>query len=163
MINALIIDDEKNARNAIQQIIEKHFAEIQIIGFADDVKSGIKLITKLNPELVLLDIKLPDGTGFDILNHFTTINFFTIFITAYNKHAIKAFKFSALDYLLKPIDIEEFRQAIDKVVKAKNEQNTKKKLEIFLENIGNISKEVKKIVLKTSDSIHLVQVNEILR
>jgi len=113
--------------------------------------------------LVLLDIKLPDGTGFDILNHFQDIQFFTIFITAYDKHAIQAFKFSALDYLLKPIDIDEFRGAIDKLIKAKEEQNTKQKLEIFLENIQNISKEVKRIVLKTSDSIHLVQVNEILR
>jgi two-component system LytT family response regulator len=163
MIKAVIIDDEKNAREAIQQIIDKHFEDIQIIGFADDVESGIKTISKLNPELVLLDIKLPDGTGFDILNQFNSIRFFTIFITAYNKHAIKAFKFSALDYLLKPIDIEEFRIAIQKVLKAKEEQDTKKKLEIFLENIDSISKEVKKIVLKTSDSIHLVQVNDILR
>ena len=163
MIKAVIIDDEKNAREAIQHIIDKHFNEIQVIGFADDVQSGTKLISQLKPELVLLDIKLPDGTGFDILNHFSDINFFTIFITAYNKHAIKAFKFSALDYLLKPIDIDEFRAAINKVIKAQEEQNTKKKLEIFLENIDNISKEVKKIVLKTSDSIHLVQVNEILR
>lgn len=163
MIKAVIIDDEKNAREAIQQIIEKYFDEIQVIGFADDVKSGTNLILQLNPDLVLLDIKLPDGTGFDILNQFTKINFFTIFITAYNIHAIKAFKFSALDYLLKPIDIDDFKLAINKVVKAKEEQDTKKKLEVFLENIENISKEVKKIVLKTSDSIHLVKVNEILR
>lgn len=163
MIRALVVDDEKNAREAIQQIIDKYFNEISVIGFADDVKSGIRLITQLKPDLVLLDIKLPDGTGFDILNHFSGIPFFTIFITAYDKHAIQAFKFSALDYLLKPIDIDEFRGAIDKVVKAQEEQNTKQKLEIFLENIQNISKEVKRIVLKTSDSIHLVQVNEILR
>lgn len=163
MIKTVIIDDEKNAREAIQKIIESHFNEIQIIGFAEDVQSGIKLISQLNPELVLLDIKLPDGTGFDILNHFNDPKFFLIFITAYNKHAIKAFKFSALDYLLKPIDIDEFKNAIEKVIQAREEQNTKKKLEIFLENIDNISKEVKKIVLKTSDSIHLIQVNEILR
>jgi len=163
MIRALIVDDEKNAREAIQQIIVKYFTDIVVVGFADDVQSGIQLITKLKPDLVLLDIKLPDGSGFDILNHFTEIPFFTIFITAYDKHAIQAFKFSALDYLLKPIDIDEFRGAIDKLIKAKEEQNTKQKLEIFLENIQNISKEVKRIVLKTSDSIHLVQVNEILR
>jgi len=163
MIKAIVIDDEKNAREAIQQIIDKYFKDISVIGLADDVKSGIRLITELNPDLVLLDIKLPDGTGFDILNHFQDIQFFTIFITAYDKHAIQAFKFSALDYLLKPIDIDEFRGAIDKLIKAKEEQNTKQKLEIFLENIQNISKEVKRIVLKTSDSIHLVQVNEILR
>jgi len=163
MIKAIVIDDEKNAREAIQQIIDKYFKEISVISLADDVKSGIRLITELNPDLVLLDIKLPDGTGFDILNHFQDIQFFTIFITAYDKHAIQAFKFSALDYLLKPIDIDEFKLAIDKLLKAREERNTKQKLEIFLENIQNISKEVKRIVLKTSDSIHLVQVNEILR
>lgn len=163
MIKTVIIDDEKNAREAIRQMVDKFFSEITIVGIADDVKSGTEIIKQLKPDLVLLDIKLPDGTGFDILNEFNEINFFTIFITAYNKHAVKAFKFSALDYLLKPIDIDEFKLAIDKVIKAKEDQNTKKKLDIFLENIHNISKEVKKIVLKTSDSIHLVQVNEILR
>ncbi len=163
MIKTVIIDDERNAREAIRQMVDKFFSEITIVGIADDVKSGAEIIKQLKPDLVLLDIKLPDGTGFDILNEFNEINFFTIFITAYNKHAVKAFKFSALDYLLKPIDIDEFKLAIDKVIKAKEDQNTKKKLDIFLENIHNISKEVKKIVLKTSDSIHLVQVNEILR
>ncbi|MFO7827958.1 MAG: LytTR family DNA-binding domain-containing protein [Bacteroidales bacterium] len=163
MIQAVIIDDEKNAREAIKQIVEKHFDDINIIGDADDVSSGVKLISNLQPGLVLLDIKLPDGTGFDILNQFDEINFSTIFITAYNEHAIKAFKFSAIDYLLKPIDIEEFKLAVKKVKKARHQQNTKKKLEAFLENIDNISKEIKKIVLKTSDSIHLINVNEILR
>lgn len=163
MIQAIIIDDEKNAREAIKQIVEKHFEDINIVGNADDVNSGVKLISNLQPNLVLLDIKLPDGTGFDILDHFDEINFFIIFITAYNEHAIKAFKFSAIDYLLKPIDIDEFKLAINKVKRTREQQNTKKKLEAFIANIDNISKEVKKIVLKTSDSIHLVNVNEILR
>lgn len=163
MIKAVIIDDEKNAREAITQIVKKHFNDIDIVGSADDVSSGVKLISSLKPDIVLLDIKLPDGTGFDILDHLNEINFSTIFITAYNEHAIKAFKFSAIDYLLKPIDIDEFKLAINKVKKTREQQNTKKKLEAFLENIDNISKDVKKIVLKTSDSIHLINVNEILR
>ena len=163
MIKAVIIDDEKNAREAIKQIVEKHFPDISIIGDADDVKTGVKLILETSPGLAFLDIKLPDGSGFDILKQLQEIDFSTIFITAYNEHAIKAFKFSAIDYLLKPIDIEEFKEAVNKVKKALDQKNTKKKLEAFLENINNISKEVKKIILKTSESIHLINVNNILR
>src|SRR6056297_2468292 len=163
MIKAIIIDDEKNARQAIKQIVERNFQNIFIAGDADDVKSGVQLISKTSPDLVFLDIKLPDGTGFDILKQAQQTDFSTIFITAYNEHAIKAFKFSALDYLLKPIDIDELKIAIEKVNKTHQVENTKKKLEVFLENINNINKEVKKIVLKTSESIHLINVNNILR
>jgi two-component system LytT family response regulator len=163
MIEAVIIDDEKNARQAIKQIIEKHFPDISVVGDADDVKSGVELISKISPSLVFLDIKLPDGTGFDILKQFNNVGFSTIFITAYNEHAVKAFKFSAIDYLLKPIDIDELKEAVKKVKKTHEQQNTKKKIEVFFENINNINKEVKKIILKTSESIHLVNVNNILR
>ena len=163
MLKTLIIDDEKNAREAIAKIAEQYCDNISIIGYAEDVESGVKAIKKYNPDLVLLDIKMPDGTGFDILQQIDNINFSTIFITAFNEYAIKAFKFSAIDYLLKPIDVDEFKSAIEKVEKAKEQQNTKLKLDVFLENINNISKEVKKIILKTSDSIHLINVNEILR
>ncbi|MFP4024700.1 MAG: LytR/AlgR family response regulator transcription factor [Thiohalospira sp.] len=163
MMKAVIIDDEKNARQAIKQIVEKHFPDISIIGYADDVKTGVKLITETSPEIVFLDIKLPDGTGFDILDQLQEFDISIIFITAYNEHAIKAFKFSAIDYLLKPIDIDEFKEAVNKVKKTLDQKNTKKKLEAFLENINNISKEVKKIILKTSESIHLINVNNILR
>jgi len=163
MIKAIIIDDEKNARQAIKQIVERNFQNIFIAGDADDVKSGVQLISKTSPDLVFLDIKLPDGTGFDILKQAQQTDFSTIFITAYNEHAIKAFKFSALDYLLKPIDIDELKIAIEKVNKTHQVENTKKKVEVFLENINNINKEVKKIVLKTSESIHLINVNNILR
>ena len=163
MLRTIIIDDEKNAREAIAKIAKQHCDNISIIAFADDVESGIIAIKKYNPDLVFLDIKMPDGSGFDLLKEINDINFFTIFITAFNEYAVKAFKFSAIDYLLKPIDTNEFKLAVKKVEKAKKQQNTKMKLDVFLENIDNISKEVKKIVLKTSDSIHLINVNKILR
>lgn len=163
MLRTIIIDDEKNAREAITRISEQHCNDISIIAYADDVESGIKAITKFKPDLVLLDIKMPDGTGFDILRQIDNISFSTIFITAFNEYAIKAFKFSAIDYLLKPIDVDELKSAVAKVIEAKKQENTKMKLDVFLENIDNISKEAKKIILKTSDSIHLINVNEILR
>ena len=163
MLKTIIIDDEKNAREAISKIAEQYCNNISVVGYAEDVESGVKAIKKYNPDLVLLDIKMPDGTGFDILQQIDNINFAIIFITAFNEYAIKAFKFSAIDYLLKPIDVNEFKSAIEKVEKAKKQQNTKMKLDVFLENINNISREVKKIVLKTSDSIHLINVNDILR
>lgn len=163
MLRTLIIEDEVNAQEALQKLIENHCDNVKIISLANTVKSGINDIKVHNPDLVLLDIKLSDGSGFDILKQIDSSNIHVIFTTAYNEFAIKAFKFSAIDYLLKPIDIDEFKDAIDKVVIAQDQKNTQKKLDVFLENINNMSKEVKKIVLKTNDSIHLVNVNDILR
>ena len=106
---------------------------------------------------------MPDGTGFDLLRKFDSLNFKFVFITAYKEHAIKAFKFSALDYLLKPIDPDDLIETIDRVSKTINETGSNMKLEALLENISSQSNEPKKIVLRTSESIHIVKVTDIIR
>lgn len=162
-MRALIIDDEKKARETIRSIIQLYCPDVSIAGEADGVKTGIELIRKEKPELIFLDINLNDGSGFDLLKSFDSINFKTIFITAYEDHALKAFKFSALDYILKPINPDELIAAVEKAKSFREKDNISIKFEALISNMQNITREVKKIVLKTSDSIHVINVNEIVR
>ncbi len=163
MTRTIIIDDEIKARETIVEMMKIYCKNVIIVAQAQDVKSGISAIKQYKPDLILLDIKLPDGSGFDLLKKLDIIDFKIIFITAYEQYAIKAFRFSALDYLLKPIDPEELINAVEKVDKSIGNDNLNLKLDAFLSNIPNISKEVKKIVLKTSDNIYLVDVQDIIR
>lgn len=162
MIRSLIIDDEVKSRETIIEMMRLYCGNVSVIGQAGDVSSGLEAIRTLSPELVFLDIKMPDGTGFDLLNQLPKIDFKVIFITAYEEYAIKAFKFSALDYILKPIDPNELITAIEKTEKSLEKDNLNLKLNTFLTNLDS-AKEEKKIILKTADSINLVNVNEIIR
>jgi two-component system, LytTR family, response regulator len=162
-MRALIIDDEKKARETIHSIIQMYCEDIVIVGEAAGVEAGVELINSMKPELVFLDINLSDGNGFDLLKKIKNINFKTIFITAYEDHAIKAFKFSALDYILKPVNPDELIAAVAKAKSFLEKDTINLKFETFISNMENISREIKKIVLKTSDSIHVINVNEIIR
>ena len=162
-MRTVIIDDEENARQTIIKMISQECDDVQIAAEAGDIKSGLEVINKYKPEIVLLDIQLPDGTGFDLLSKLENYDFKLIFITAYEEYAVKAFKFSAIDYLLKPFDPDQVKKALKRAREVMEKEDTQLKLNAFLSNIENISKEVKKIVLKTSDSIHLVNVQDIIR
>ena len=163
MIKTIIIDDEINARIVIAELLENYCKNVSLIGQADSVESGLKVIRELKPELVFLDIKLTDGTGFDLLRQLENIDFKIIFITAYEEYAIKAFKFSALDYLLKPIDVNELIKSINKAEELIQQDNISLKLDTFFSNIDSISKKTRKIILKTTNNIYLVNINEIIR
>lgn len=117
MIKAVIVDDEQDARDFIESIIHQFFKEIEISGKATSVVEGIKAIVKYKPDLVFLDIEMQDGTGFDLLDAIPERNFDVIFITAYGQYALKAFKYSAVNYLVKPIEVEEFTHVIKKLIK----------------------------------------------
>jgi two-component system LytT family response regulator len=127
------------------------------------VKSAAGLIAKERPDLIFLDINLGDGSGFDLLKDIQPVQFKTIFITAYSDHAIRAFRFSALDYILKPVNPEELIAAVEKARSFQEKDSLSLKFETFVSNMENITREIKKIVLKTSDSIHVINVNEIVR
>lgn len=166
MQKIVIIDDEALSRSTIRSIITDFCPNAMVIGEAIGVKDGVNIIKTLNPDLILLDIKLEDGTGFDLLKEIHGFKGVVIFITAYEEFAIRAFKTSAIDYLIKPIDIEELKSAVSKS-ETLNEKNTfEAQLNILLANfhqkLGNQSLDAKKIVLKTSTEIHLLDQNEIL-
>jgi two-component system, LytTR family, response regulator len=162
MLRVVIIDDEQNTRDVISAIIAKRCKEVEIVALADSVRSGVQAISKFNPDLVLLDIHLEDGSGFDILQKVNPSNFKIIFVTAYDEYAVKAFKFSALDYILKPINSLELADAINKAANSiKNISDIE--ISTFSTNYSAKNKESKKIILKTLDSIYAVNVKDILR
>ncbi|RKX82132.1 MAG: DNA-binding response regulator [Spirochaetes bacterium] len=159
MTSIVVIDDEPKARDTIINILALCPIDISVVGEAKDVQSGYDIILKKKPDLVLLDINLPDGTGFDILKKFDKIRFKIIFITAHEEHAIKAFKFSALDYILKPVTAGELIGAIEKAAETINKEETEIKFSAFLSNLDRI----KKIVLRTAESIHIISIEDIIR
>jgi len=163
MVKIIIIDDESRARSAIENIILSNLKDVEIVDRGEDVKSGLAAILKHKPDIVLLDINLPDGTGFDILRQLPKIDFKLIFITAHEEYAVKAIKFSALDYIVKPIDVTELIASVERAKNDVIDENNNLKIEAFLANFENIKNDVKKIVLKTSDSIHLVNVQNVIR
>jgi two-component system LytT family response regulator len=115
MIKTIIIDDEKLAVNYLRLLLNEYCKNIEILGSACSIKEGVELVNKTKPDLVFLDIEMPFGTGFDLLSKLDKIDFQVIFVTAYNQYAIQAIKCNALDYILKPIDIDELKKAVSKV------------------------------------------------
>lgn len=162
MLNIIIIEDEKHIADTIIEILNQ-YCEVNIIGIADTVESATLLLKNSMPDLVLLDVNLPDGTSFDILNKLENYNFGIIFITAFEEYALKAIKFSALDYLLKPVDPLELINAVKEAEKNIEKGSNDIKLKALLSNIKNFSDNLKKIVLKTSESIYLIDVQDIIR
>jgi two-component system LytT family response regulator len=162
-IRSIIIDDEPNNIENLQAIINANCTEVEVIATAFDAATGIAAIKAHRPDLVFLDIQMPQASGFDVLKAFTNINFEVVFITAYDQYGIQAIKFSALDYLLKPINISEFKLAI---IKAKEKITTKKKdhnIENLLEYIKAGQRESPKLALPTLNEIVYVKVSSIIR
>lgn len=158
-MNVLIVDDEEYVRIALTEMLKQHCPEIKEFRIANSIASGKRAIETAMPDLVFLDICLSDGKGFDLLKDLKHIPFKVIFITAYEEYAIKAFKFSAIDYLLKPIDIDELIVAVKKAEISINNENTKILLDTFLRNQESGQK---KIALKTTEAIHLIDVKDII-
>ena len=159
MLRTLIIDDELSNRQFISGMLEQHFPNVEVIGEAEGVASGLEAIRNLSPDLVLLDIRMEDGEGFDILSQLGAIDFKIIFITAFEEYALKAIKFSALDYLLKPVSLPEMKKAIEKaenqIIKDLHVQLAE--LNTNLQSINN-----KKIVLRSVDKLQIIPVQDIM-
>jgi two-component system LytT family response regulator len=162
MYKTIIVDDEQPVREMLKTVLTTYCDKVSIVGSAVSVSSAFELFKSKTPDLILLDINLPDGTGFDLLEKIGNETPSVIFITAYNDYAIKAFRFSAIDYILKPINIDNLIHAIDKASESIENKNLSLKLQSFFENM-NSKPEDKKIVLKTQESIHIVKVKDIIR
>jgi two-component system LytT family response regulator len=160
MIRTLIIDDEENNRQRLTGLIEEHFPTIDIVGEADGVATGLKAIEEHQPDLVLLDIKMADGDAFDLLQQIKSIFFKIIFITAFEEYALKSFKFSALDYLLKPVTIDDLRMAFDK---AEKQILTELKLQVATLQNNLSSSKYKTLVLRTAEKIYFIDTQDIIR
>ena len=161
MINAIIIDDERHSCDALNMLLDKCCPQVQVAAICHSANEGIKKITEVNPELLFLDIEMPYMNGFQMLEQLSTINFEIIFTTSYDQYAITAFKFSALDYLLKPVDREELEKAIQKVSKKINPP-VSQQLEILLQKINQPTLAVQRIALPTMQGLEFVLVELII-
>jgi len=158
MIKCIIIDDEKDSIEYISSVLDG-IPEISIVSVSQSVKDGVKCINKYNPDIVLLDIELVDGSGFDIIDQFHKTNFQVLFITAYSHYAIKAIKYSAFDYIQKPVDVEELTSSLRRLIK---QVRTKKYYDkqVLLDNIfGN----KQKLAINTESGIFYINIDEIIR
>jgi two-component system LytT family response regulator len=159
----VVIDDEQDAVDFISSIISEYCPGLEVKGKANNVKSGIEVIKDIKPDIVFLDVEMPNGTGFDLLTNFPEKTFDVIFITAFNHYAIKAIKFSAVDYILKPININEFIESVDKVINKRknNPLEGRENIEALLENIR--SSHPTRLVIPTSDGKEYLNPQDIIR
>lgn len=162
-INAIIIEDEIHSITSLRSDILKYCTDITIIGEAQNVKSAVKLIDELSPNLIFLDINLGDGTGFDVLEKVSYREFKVIFITAYDQYALKAFQISAVDFLLKPIASADLINAVNKFNSFYNSLNFVNQLKILQAGMTSLQAHDKKIVLREQESIHFVKTSDIIR
>ena len=159
----VVLDDEKKVRKGIVEVIQNYCPDVQSIHEASDVKSAYDLINEVVPDVLILDISLGEETSFDLLKQLNHVDFKIIFVTAFEHYAIKAIKFSALDYIVKPINPKELIEAVNNAHKMLEHEHTELKLNALLSNIENISNGIKRIILKTSESIYLVNIQDIVR
>ncbi len=165
MIKAVIIDDEKDARFLLRNLLENKYGNlIQVMDEADDVDTGVDCIKKNKPDLVFLDIKMPQGTGFDLLQKLNKVDFEIIFITAYDNYALKAFQFSAFGYLLKPIKTSELDTTITRLRNQLEnfKEGSDKRLKVLIENYGD-DKKIRKIVISNMEGFKVTEVDDVLR
>ncbi len=159
-ISAIIIDDEERARAALSSLLEKFCPEVTIVASCANVPDGVLAINKLRPMLVFLDIDMPEYNGFELLNFFREVDFEIIFVTAYNEFALKAFEVSAVDYLLKPVDIDKLKAAITKASQRLGSSQITDKLEVLKSAFS--SNPFTKIALPLADGLHFVNTNDIM-
>lgn len=161
MIKAIIIDDEVHCLKALSMLLEEHCPDVQVLEKCPSAKKGLEAIEKLRPDLVFLDIEMPVMNGFELLEQSTEIPFAIIFTTSYDQYAVKAFRFSALDYLLKPIDRHELISAIKKV-KEQHHSPMAEQFQILLKHIQGKTTGLNKIAVPTSEGFELIPVDDIV-
>lgn len=158
----IIVDDEASVRNSIEAILKDNFPDIDVAASGASVQEGCALILEHKPDLVFLDVEMPDGKGFDLIDKLQPVNFRVIFITAHQEYALQAIKVSALDFVLKPFDPEDIKRAVNKAKNIINIEEERLKLQTLHENLEN-RKVLKRIILHTADNLHLVAISDIVR
>ncbi|CAM3314824.1 LytTR family DNA-binding domain-containing protein [Zobellia roscoffensis] len=163
MLKAIIVDDEKHCQDRLLLLL-KAFDTVQVLNVASSYEEGLAAIKKYSPQVVFLDVQLHDRTGFELLHAVPDINFEVIFTTGYDNYALEAFKFSALDYLLKPIAEEDVYTALEKLTKKISLQEISKKMEVLFHNLeGQKASDFQKIAVPTVDGLSMIAINDIVR
>jgi len=160
-IKAMIIDDESKSRDNLKWILEKYCPSVQILAQANSAKTAYILINELKPNLLFLDVEMPRGSGFDLLKMLPNIDFEVVFVTGFDHYALQAIKYHALDFLLKPIDIDELIECVDKVEIQVNKKLDTERLERLLENLENKNTELQQIAIPLKDGREFIPVEQI--
>ncbi|MCE3228678.1 MAG: DNA-binding response regulator [Bacteroidetes bacterium] len=161
MITAIIVDDEEKGRITLQDLVNKYCTSVKILELCDSVEEALKAIDKHNPQLVFLDIEMPYENGFTLLEKVKEPGFDVIFVTAYGHYAIQAIKSNAIDYLLKPIDVDELKIAIDKV--EKRQHSSSERLKNFESLLSAVKSKSAKIAVPTFDGLQMIRAEDIIK
>ena len=162
MLKAIIIDDELHGRQALQRALEENCPEVTILALCETPEKGIERIKELRPELVFLDIQMPNISGFDVLQQLSPINFEVIFVTSFDQYAIKAIRFSALDYLLKPLDTDDLVQAVQRAKQQIYKGSAAHRYQAVLNNINYKSGKIEKLAVPTLEGIDFYRTDDII-
>jgi two-component system LytT family response regulator len=161
MIKAVIVDDEPFHRETIKMLLDDYFPDVRAVAQAEEIDDAVAVLELHQPELVFLDIEIKGGTGFHVLQKLKNRNFRLIFITAFNEFALQAIKFSAIDYILKPINEFEFKAGVERAIQEIEKQEVVAPIEYLVNNYQE--KSDKKLVLRTSQELHVVNVTDLVR
>jgi two-component system LytT family response regulator len=163
MIRTILVDDETDSIRVLQRLLENYCPNVTVVGTASGLDTALPLIRGEKPDLVLLDIEMAQGNAFDLLNRLQPIDFKVIFVTAFDNYAVRAFKYSAVDYLLKPVDIDDLRSAITRVQEKPSELSVFEQMKVLLENVGAMSLPRQKIAIPTITGFIFITVSDIVR
>jgi two-component system LytT family response regulator len=159
-IRTVLVEDERKSLMTLETLLQRYCPEVEVVGTARSVEEAITVLHKEDPQLVFLDIAMPDGDAFDLLNRFGKVNFEIIFITAYNDYALKAFEFSALHYLLKPINYTDLQSAVHRYLRVRPDNHMQTRLDILSSSLNN---QYDRISLPSNDGLVIVSIHEIIR
>ena len=159
-VRAILVDDEESARDVLENLLLRFCPEVELIAKCENVLDAVEFIKKENPDLVFLDIEMPNYAGYEIVNFFREIKFEIIFVTAYDQYALRAFEIAAIDYLLKPIDIERLKLAVSRVMERSNFEQQAQRLSLLSNSLE--SKELKKIAISNKGMQYILTVEKIV-
>jgi len=161
-ISSIIIDDEPGNIATLHGLLKEYCPDVEVIATASNITDGYRIITQLKPQVVFLDIEMPQGNAFDLLDKLLPISFEVIFVTAFNDYAIKAFKYAALDYILKPVNIRELKDATHRIAARVKEKNTNARIESLLSNLKQDNADVRNIGLPSSEGLYFEDISNIM-
>ncbi|KAB5490817.1 MULTISPECIES: LytR/AlgR family response regulator transcription factor [Flagellimonas] len=162
VLKAVIIEDEKHSRETLKSMLEEFCKDVKVIAMAGSVEEGVKVLSVYSPDVVFLDIELKSGVGFDVLNQIKDPDFEVIFTTAFEQYAIKAIKFSSLDYLLKPIDLDELQDAVKKARTRRDTNIYREQLDTLMQNISRGDVRPEKICLATTTGMEFIAIEDVV-
>ena len=161
MIKAIIVDDEPNCCKTLSLLLDRYCPDVQLTGVFNNGSEGLQAIHSLSPDLVFLDVQMPKMNGFEMLQKLPSVNFHLIFTTSFDQYALKAFRFSAIDYLLKPVDREELQKAVQKVLQ-RSEIPVTEQLQVLLQKINHPASSIHKVALPTMEGLQMIPLQSII-